>query len=83
MLQTLAGYQKAGYGLILSSHHTPEGQDAVAEKASYVRKVKELLAESRTADAFKTAMKRAFPDYAGENYLDMTADFLFPAGKTK
>jgi hypothetical protein len=31
-----------------------------------------------TAD-FTTKMYEVFPDYAGENYLEMTAGFLFPA----
>ena len=31
MLETLKGYQKAGYAMILSSHAGVEGQDAVTE----------------------------------------------------
>lgn len=58
-------------------HGGPEGQDAVAEKISYLNKTKEIMQQSKTADEFKANMKAAFPDYDGENYLDMTAGFLY------
>lgn len=78
MLKTLQGYQDAGYQMILSGHSTPEGQDAVAEKIAYVEKAKELASSCTTADEFVSAMKEAFPSYTGENYLEMTAGFLYP-----
>jgi hypothetical protein len=78
MLDTLNGYQEAGYDMILSGHSTPEGQDAVTEKIAYVEKAKELAASCTTADAFMSAMQEAFPDYSGESYLQMTAGFLYP-----
>ena len=28
------------------------------------------------------AMKEAFPDYSGENYLEMSAGYLFPSDET-
>lgn len=58
-------------------HGGPEGQDAVAEKIAYLNKTKEIMQQSKTADEFKANMKAAFPDYDGENYLDMTAGFLY------
>lgn len=58
-------------------HGGPEGQDAVAEKISYLNKTKEIMQQSKTADEFKANMKAAFPAYDGENYLDMTASFLY------
>lgn len=76
-LQTLKEYQAVGYEMILTSHGGPEGPDAVAEKISYLTKTKEILASSKTADEFKTAMQAAFPNYDGANYLDMSAGFLF------
>lgn len=76
-LQMLKEYQAAGYDMILTSHGGPEKQDAVAEKISYLNKTKEIIAISKTADEFKANMKTAFPAYDGENYLDMTAGFLF------
>lgn len=79
MLATLRGYQAAGYATILASHSGPEGQDAVAEKIAYLEKANALTGTCETADAFIAAMKEAFPAYAGENYLQMSAGFLFPA----
>lgn len=76
-LQMLKEYQAASYAMILTSHGSPEGQDAVAEKISYLKKTKEIMQQSKTADEFKANMKAAFPAYDGENYLDMTAGFLY------
>lgn len=58
-------------------HGGPEGQDAVAEKITYLNKTKEIMQQSKTADEFKAAMQAAFPAYDGLNYLDMTAGFLY------
>lgn len=77
MLSTLKGYQDAGYDMILSAHSSPEGQDAVTEKIAYVEKAKELAVSCETAEAFTAAMQDAFPDYDGENYLEMSAEFLY------
>jgi len=77
ILDTLHDYQNKGYAMVLSGHSTPEGQDAVTEKIAYVQKAKELAASCTTADEFKAAMKKAFPNYAGDNYLEMTAGYLF------
>lgn len=63
--------------MILTSHGGPEGQDAVAEKISYLNNTKEIMQQSKTADEFKAAMQAAFPVYDGLNYLDMTAGFLY------
>ena len=38
MIETLKGYQSAGYDMILSAHSGVEGQDAVAEKIAYVER---------------------------------------------
>ena len=73
----LKGYAAKGYQLILTSHHVPEGPEAVAEKIAYMEKVKEFAASCKTKDEFITAVKAAFPDYAGEAYLGMTADALY------
>lgn len=77
MIETLKGYQSAGYDMILSAHSGVEGQDAVAEKIAYVEKAKELAASCDNTEAFMTAMKEAFPDYIGENYLEMSAGYLY------
>lgn len=66
------------YDLVLTGHHAPEGKDAIATKIAYLNTVKELAAGSTDAASFIEAMNAAFPDYAGANYLEMTAGFLFP-----
>ncbi len=70
----LKTYQAKGYERILPG---PEGQDAVAEKLSYIKKAKELAAANGTAKNFIRAMQEAFPNYDGENYLEMTAGCLY------
>lgn len=77
LLDTLKGYQDAGYDMILTSHGGIEGQDAVTEKIAYVKKTKELAQANDNAEDFIAAMKEAFPDYSGENYLEMTAGYLY------
>lgn len=77
MLDTLHNYQNEAYDMILSGHSTPEGQDAVTEKISYIEKAKELTSSCSTLDEFVNAMQAEFPDYTGESYLQMTAGFLY------
>lgn len=78
VLASLQNMQAKGYQLILSSHHRPEVQADVAAKIAYVKKVRELAAHSSGRDDFVAKVKEAYPDYAGLNYLDMTARSLFP-----
>ncbi|MBR1795695.1 hypothetical protein IJ765_00325 [Candidatus Saccharibacteria bacterium] len=77
MLEKLNGYKKAGYDLILTSHFVPEGQEAVDAKIAYIENEKKIAGESKDAEEFKAKMKEAYPDYLGENYLDMSAGFFF------
>lgn len=77
-IAALQGYQQAGYVLVLPGHTMPEDQQAVAAKIAYLRKLEEIAGESSTAEELKAAMLEAFPGYSGENYLDMTAGYLFP-----
>lgn len=73
----LREYQSAGYELILTSHGGPEGQDAVEEKLHYLAETKTVAQNCTNAAGFKAAMQKAFPDYDGLNYLDMTASALY------
>ena len=77
MLEILKGYQNAGYDMILSAHSSPEGQDAVTEKILYIEKAMELAESSENSKDFITAMKENFPSYTGENYLEMSASYLY------
>ena len=73
----MKAYQKKGYGLILTSHYVPEGQAAVTAKLAYLEKVKKLALANKDKESFVAAVKAAFPNYQGENYLQMTADALY------
>lgn len=80
IISTLQAYKAKGYELILSSHHAPEPAAALDAKIAYVQKARELAKSSQNAEEFIKAMRAAFPDYAGDNYLEMSAGALF-AGK--
>ena len=65
------------YDLVLTSHYVPEGQDAVETKIAYLENLKAIAANCTDADSFKTEVQKQYPAYSGQNYLDMTAGFLF------
>lgn len=73
----LKSYLDKGYTLVLTSHNAPEGRKAVEEKIAYLEKVLELAKTSKDKEEFMNAVKEAFPDYAGEAYLGMSAGALF------
>lgn len=73
-IDELKGYD---YELVLTSHYAPEGEDAVATKIAYLEKALELAGTCVDAESFTEAMNLAFPDYAGANYLEMTAGMLY------
>ncbi|MDD2647714.1 MAG: hypothetical protein PHI27_13145 [Eubacteriales bacterium] len=76
ILAQLSGYMSAGYDLVLTSHYTPEDLKDAKAKADYIRKLKEIAEVSANAGEFKAAVKAKYPEYSGENYLDMTAGFF-------
>lgn len=78
MIAEMKQYKQKNYTLILTSHYEPETQSAVDEKISYLETVKQIALQSNNAEEFKTSVKQTFADYTGENYIDMTAGFLFP-----
>ncbi len=73
----LHGYQDAGVDLVLTSHYTPEDLKDVQTKIDYLEELKKIAAACNDADAFKTKVRERYPEYAGDNYLDMTAGFFF------
>lgn len=73
-IEELKGFD---YDLILTSHYEPEGADAVAAKLTYLEKALELAESCADAESFTEAMNLAFPNYAGANYLEMTAGMLY------
>ncbi len=66
-----------GYDLILTSHYTPEDLKDVETKIAYLENLKKIAADCQDADAFKAEVGRQYPQYSGQNYLDMTAGFFF------
>jgi len=79
IIEQLRGYIATGYDLILSSHYTPEDLKDAQAKIDYLESLKEIAAKSNNSQAFKLEVKQKYPSYGGENYLDMTAGFFFPA----
>jgi hypothetical protein len=77
MLRKMKGFKAKNYRLILTSHEVPETIAAADKKIRYLEKTHEILRSSRKREDFMSAMKTAFPDFAGENYLEMSAGALF------
>lgn len=62
--------------MILTSHYTPEDLKDVQTKIDYLENLKEIAENSADADSFKAKVHKQYPQYSGENYLDMTAGFF-------
>lgn len=77
----LCRIQSDGCELILTSHHTPERPEALGKKIAYLEATRKIFGESATKEAFLAAMKKTFPHYQGEGYLEMTAGNLYPQQK--
>ena len=79
LIAQLEGFLDKGIDLVLTSHYTPEDQKDVRAKIAYLKDLKATAAESADAEAFKRAVEAKYPEYAGQNYLDMTCGFFFAA----
>lgn len=77
IIAQLKGYQDRGYDLVLTSHYTPEDLKDVQVKIDYLENLKRIAAKSADGKAFKAEVQRQYPEYSGQNYLDMTAGFFF------
>lgn len=77
IIEELNGYISKGYDLILTSHYTPEDLKDAQTKIDYLNELKSIAANCKSADAFKAEIKKRFPAYGGDNYLDMTAGMFF------
>lgn len=67
----------SGAQLFVGGHGCAAGRDAVEFKISYLKKMKELLAASQTAQSFVEAMKEAYPDLPGAAGLDELGKAFF------
>ncbi len=77
MIAELRSYIEKGYDLILTSHYTPEDLKDAQTKIDYLENLKTIAAGVSDADAFKAEVSKQYPQYSGQNYLDMTAGFFF------
>lgn len=77
IIRQLQGYIQKGVDLVLTSHYTPEDLKDVEAKIAYLEELKAIAAKTGSAEEFKAACRRKYPDYSGDNYLDMTAGFFF------
>ena len=77
IIAQLRGYMEKDYSLILTSHYTPEDLKDVETKIAYLNNLKSLAAESKDKNDFKEKVSACYPQYSGQNYLDMTAGFFF------
>ena len=77
MIAELRSYIAKGYALILTSHYTPEDLKDAQTKIDYLENLKRIAAGCKNADEFKAEVGKQYPQYSGQNYLDMTAGFFF------
>lgn len=73
----LKEYIAKGCDLILTSHYTPEDLKDAQTKIDYLENLKRIAADCENADGFKAEVQKQYPEYSGQNYLDMTAGFFF------
>lgn len=77
MIAQLRGYMANGVDLILTSHYTPEDLKDAETKIAYLEELKKIANACENAEEFKQQVGERFPQYSGQNYLDMTAGFFF------
>lgn len=77
IISELKSYISSGYDLILTSHYTPEDLKDAGTKISYLENLKSIAAANGDPESFKAEVSRKYPDYSGQNYLDMTAGFFY------
>ncbi len=77
IIAQLNHYKEKGYDLILTSHYTPEDLKDADTKIAYLENLKKIAQGCSSAEEFKAAVQKQYPNYSGQNYLDMTAGFFF------
>ena len=77
IIAQLRSYIEKGYDLILTSHYTPEDLKDAETKIAYLDDLKRIAAGCSSADEFKAEVGKRYPQYSGQNYLEMTAGFFF------
>lgn len=79
LIAQLQDFIDRDFAFILTSHYTPEDQKDAQAKIAYLEDLKGIAARSDNAASFKQTVETKYPEYAGENYLDMTTGFFFGA----
>ena len=74
----LKGYIDRGFDLVLTSHYTPEDLKDAQTKIDYLRELQLIAEVSADAGEMKKKVEAKYPEYSGQNYLDMTVGFFFP-----
>ena len=77
LIETLKGYLKKNYQLILTSHYIPEGIDAVSTKIVYLETILNIASTCQSASEMIEKIIKEYPNYSGVNYLEMTANYFF------
>lgn len=77
IIAQLEGYLSNGFDLVLTSHYTPEDLKDVQVKIDYLKELKRIASECESGADFKAAVEKEYPEYSGQNYLDMTTGFFF------
>lgn len=67
----------SGATLFAGGHGGAATRDAVELKIAYLKKMKDLLEENKTAQAFVDAMKEAYPGLPGESGLEELSKALY------
>lgn len=68
---------ESGAELFIGGHGGAAKTDAVQFKISYLKKMKDVLEDSRTAQDFMDGMKKAYPDLPGADSLGELAKALY------
>lgn len=68
---------ESGCEVFIGGHGGVAERDAVQFKIDYLKTVKKLLEESKTADAFVNSMKAVYPDLPGAANLDKLSEALY------
>ncbi|MDR2481197.1 MAG: hypothetical protein LBD07_02760 [Spirochaetaceae bacterium] len=69
---------QANYDLIFTSHYPAENIEDVKTKIAYLEYAREAAVQSKSAEEFRSKMKKKYSEYSGDYYLNMTSEFLFP-----
>lgn len=77
IIAELRSYIKKGYDLILTSHYTPEDLKDAETKIAYLENLKKIALNCKNSDEFKAEVQKQYPEYSGQNYLEMTAGFFY------